>query len=96
MAEKQESKAKRYVVVAASAGCTGPSPSNLPGVQSRACGQNGDMPCVRSHRHPVEVIMLFTIGLLTIGCLIYGLGMIEDVPKDPEIRYRDFDDDLGR
>lgn len=40
--------------------------------------------------------MLFTIGLLTIGCLIYGMGMIEDVPKDQEIRYRDFDDDLGR
>jgi hypothetical protein len=40
--------------------------------------------------------MLFTIGLLTIGGLIYGLGMIEDVPKDPEMTYRDFDDDLRK
>lgn len=40
--------------------------------------------------------MLYTIGLLTIGGLIYGLGMIEEPPKDPEIRYRPFDDDLGR
>lgn len=40
--------------------------------------------------------MLFTIGLLTIGGLIYGLGMIREIPEDQDVTYRDFDDDLGR